>query len=633
MNMPNFLSALICSLSMLGGCGGGGGSSAASSPSSSVQAALASPATAQVAEPCSVNSGSKINIFVKASRTSGVAPLSVIFDATETTGSARPFHDLVYSWNFGDATAGTWTKGVNNFLSKNQATGAVAGHVFETAGSHTVSLTVKNTADSSKCVAVVTVNVESPDTYVGFSGVKTACIANTLPVPGTNGCPSGSATFISDGTISSVDTVIRNALAAGSRRVLLQRGDSFTATGSVVANLTGPVMVGAFGVNTAKPVINMSLPGSYFINLSNAPTDWRFTNLDFNGQGTNVKFSATNGSNLSDHILYHQLTVRNAGGMNATRTNVAVVDSRIGPITGGSGNNGLWSSDAFGFFFAGNHINDTTAGEHGMRIQGARKGAVSHNTFTDAASTKQVFTLRGNDTAPYVTQYIMVSDNVFELTKLSADNWMTTISPQNSTRKEEIRDVIVERNLFRAVNGAQRALMISASDITLRNNLFNQSNISSSVGIFYDSVAGLSTPSNVKIYHNTFLSTSGENFSAITISAPTVSAIDIKNNLAYASAAYRDSSNNGSATFLNNMATAGTVISDSNTRNSDIATAPNLVDLNGDLVDPKNWALRSAILGDGSTIILGTEEDFLGDPRALTSSGGSQKMGIGAFRF
>ncbi len=56
----------------------------------------------------------------------GVAPLEVFFDAT---GSSDPGGSLTYAWNFGDGATGE---------------GATVRHVYELAGTHTVTLTVEN---------------------------------------------------------------------------------------------------------------------------------------------------------------------------------------------------------------------------------------------------------------------------------------------------------------------------------------------------------------------------------------------------------------------------------------------------------------------------------------------------------
>ena len=78
---------------------------------------------------------------LKASITGGSAPLDVDFDATASTD---PNGDaLTYDWNFGDGAT---------------ATGATAQHTFTADGTYTVTLTVADSALSSKATQLVIVN-------------------------------------------------------------------------------------------------------------------------------------------------------------------------------------------------------------------------------------------------------------------------------------------------------------------------------------------------------------------------------------------------------------------------------------------------------------------------------------------
>ena len=71
------------------------------------------------------------------SRTNGVAPLAVFFDATGTAdaSTSRPFHELEYTWNFGDNDTIAWSTGANPGVSKkNRATGPVRNNIFDLTG-------------------------------------------------------------------------------------------------------------------------------------------------------------------------------------------------------------------------------------------------------------------------------------------------------------------------------------------------------------------------------------------------------------------------------------------------------------------------------------------------------------------
>ena len=108
---------------------------------------------------CTTTTGATgaIKLSNVASRLAGIAPFSVFFDATGTIAAAtkQPFHDLEYRWDFGDekgslVSGTTWRTGSrDNDSSRNKATGPVAAHVFEVAGSYTVALTA---ADGCSCL-------------------------------------------------------------------------------------------------------------------------------------------------------------------------------------------------------------------------------------------------------------------------------------------------------------------------------------------------------------------------------------------------------------------------------------------------------------------------------------------------
>lgn len=90
-------------------------------------------------EPPDPQNYDKIQTDISISRTSGVAPLSVLFDTSKTTAvnTERPFHELDYFWEFGDPENGTW---VVSGLSKNVDKGPLAAHVFEMPGTYTITL-------------------------------------------------------------------------------------------------------------------------------------------------------------------------------------------------------------------------------------------------------------------------------------------------------------------------------------------------------------------------------------------------------------------------------------------------------------------------------------------------------------
>src|SRR3990170_7114440 len=204
----------------LASCGSGGGDSTSTNTNSTTPA----PAPGGIV------------LSLVPARTSGVAPLAVFFDASGTTDpsvTSRPFHDLEYTWSFGDPSSGTWASGAQpGVSSKNSATGPVAAHVFETPGTYTVSLTAfdgTNTATTNK-----TITVQNPDTV--FAGTNTVCVgATALPTAGVNGCPAGAIA-----TSTNNFTAAINTYQATNKRILFQRGDTFIASATAPITKIGP---------------------------------------------------------------------------------------------------------------------------------------------------------------------------------------------------------------------------------------------------------------------------------------------------------------------------------------------------------------------------------------------------------
>ena len=92
--------------------------------------------------------------------TTGAAPLSIYFDATGTTSqaTARPFDEIQYTWNFGESTGpgvAKWSQGANaGVASRNADRGPIAGHVYETPGTYTATLTAFDGVNSASKGAV-----------------------------------------------------------------------------------------------------------------------------------------------------------------------------------------------------------------------------------------------------------------------------------------------------------------------------------------------------------------------------------------------------------------------------------------------------------------------------------------------
>ena len=522
-------------------------------------------------------------------RTSGVAPLAVFFDASATTDTGvttRPFHDLEYTWSFGDPGAGTWASGAQpGVISKNSATGPVAAHVFETPGTYTVTLTAfdgTNTATTN-----TTITVQDPDSV--FAGTNTICVSsNTIPVAGANGCPTGATVVVQ----SNFATIV-NTYALTNRRVLLKRGDTFTAPTTGAITRTGPGILGAYGSGAAPRV--QSTGTILYLSSANTPTikDWRVMDLEFDGaSGANSTGINTNGSikqvlvlnmnlhDIKDGILFNGSMLEYLHSISNTAHDmydeIAIVGSTITPIVG--------LADGWRMFVAAIHlsimgnelgdmVNAAGNGSHVVRTTYIGKGVIANNTIarsnvnlaikmhgpswcdaTSPTGTCLVPTADGvlptpnygyitntHPIGPYAatsgeTEQVIVSDN-----KIIGGNSpiLVVMGPRDSFRDERVRDVIIERNWFKAGNNlTQRAVIIHSYETTARNNICDMTDGAPWVACFeptlYLTTSAAHPPYDIRIYNNTaYRGNSGSEFSVVKIDTTSTN-VTVQNNLAYA---------------------------------------------------------------------------------------------------
>jgi hypothetical protein len=482
--------------------------------------------------------GNAINLSLVPARTSGVAPLSVFFDASGTTASAtsRPFHDLEYRWDFGDTANGaTWAYGAQpGASSKNSATGPVAAHVFESPGTYTVSVTA--TDGTNVASTTTTITVQDPSTV--FSGSKTICFSTS----GTfTGCPAG-ATQV---TTSNFTTAI-NTYKASNRRLLFRRGETFTAAASAVVDVTGPGIIGAFGAGTSLPIakITPTTPNTGFsiIQLSSPYTpgigDWRVMDLDIDGSfvkssdvsgiGANGGFNQFLALRLNIHDIWRGVAAgpdildwwNNNGHPGHTIFDEwSVVDSTMNGIPG-CNSPGNYNCDWRVYLAAkhstvqGNYLdNQDTGGSHVLRSEYTGKGVFSNNTLARAGDFQLAIKLHAKDwttagvTNPggvgTYTEQVVIADNKI----IGGINpWTLSLGPQDEIHDERVRDIIVERNWFTAGTASQVHMHINSSKTTIRNNICDLSGANYHTCVLVDVWGITPAPDNVRIYNNTFYS-------------------------------------------------------------------------------------------------------------------------------
>lgn len=531
----------------ISGVGPVSGSSLSVTPASTTTYTLtASNATGNATRSTTVTVGSAgATATVLPSRTTGVAPLYVNF-TTDYVGSLgdRAFHDYAFSWSFGDPGSGSWG---TNGKPKNAAQGPVAAHVFETPGTYTVALSVR---DASGAVASGQTQIVVSDPEVVYAGTKTTCVSDTADF---TGAPTGARQV----TTNDLSTITQYATAGS--RILFRRGGQWSTSGGLAwPENAGPVTIGAFGAGTNPDALGICAnapritvtSGDFMVMTSKQ--DWRimdlslvdptrvlgtfggamelqrqlYLRLKIDGFDTALGWSHWNTrrlmpidemaivscdlSNGGDHALYvgsERLAILGCRARDARSSHVVRV----------------WQ--AYRGVIAHNEISgsslDTTSGRHALKFHGPKETELSPAD--------------GNGNLRVRSSYSVVSDNVFG----SSGPWPITIAPQDSASDERLSHILFERNRYFADFGNQSAtplqvvLRICGRHITVRNNVLDGSNAGryfTGIAILRDGVEP--APEQIAVYHNTIYKAGTDTSGWVGISVDaSVRASAVRNNL------------------------------------------------------------------------------------------------------
>jgi len=485
-------------------------------------------------------------------RTTGVAPLGVHFDAsgtTATTLTSKPFHDLYYAWSFGDPAGGaTWAYGTRpGVASKNTAYGPIAAHVFETPGTYTATLWVYHldsggTLRSASKVGSTSITVTDPD--VVFDTAHTIYVSqSTTPTPGANGVPSG-ANVLNMPNWSTLKTLVGTN---GYRRIRLMRGDTWNVDAWADfpnATWNGPGLIDAYGTG-AKPIVSSQIDAPCF-RMAAGANDWRVvdvvaTSSDLVGTeiGNRNSFSF-GGNNIA--LLRCETSGTRAGVLAAGNSGLYVVDSVIGATAQYNGCIGVYTDKVDYQAFMGSSF--TGSWDHGGRLQGTSKTTVNNCYIGEVAKAAggYALTLRGkcNDAANATwnglwTEDVVLSDNIIKNnTGFGID--ALAIKPQsNNNHAERLRNIICERNLIQSAGTWGAALLEVANDVTFRNNICIVEDAEVVITVQGNN-PNSPAPVGTKIYNNTAYKPSGanNNLLVIRITDPGPTYVTMRNNIGYA---------------------------------------------------------------------------------------------------
>ncbi len=468
-----------------------------------------------------------------ASRTSGVAPLAVFFDAVgAASGVIQPpvvngradYATFHYQWNFGDNPNALWA---TDSRSKNEAFGQVAAHVFESAGTFTVNLVVTQPSGATQTYQQQ-ISVQDPEVVYANSSNSTAERTYYVAAEGSD---------TNNGSYNQPFRTWAHAksrlfLSNGPRRVLLKRGQTFTHTsGGTVTNRTGPFTIGAYGVG-AKPVIHHAGNTGEVVALDSTATDVRIMDVDFTA--TNVGYCLRPGINT----LMLRSRSSNFGSVISTsdlygnRARNFFVDCE------------MVNSDRYGIYYNfGQHVAvmgttiDDVNGEHLLRCY-ITHSVIQHCVFRNGHPNKHQLKFcgyfptgnaeRAPGTPTEAVEHSIISDNRFE--NPGSINWMITIGPVDQAKDQRIENVIFERNFLRA--GPQTTSMLYANNryVTVRNNVFDGTGAPGVSAIRITRRGVEPAPVGYTVFNNTMYRSGSGGFTAVQIDSM-VQNTEVKNNL------------------------------------------------------------------------------------------------------
>ncbi len=471
-----------------------------------------------------VQGGTPPNAQFTARRTSGMSPLGVVFDATTTTSSttSRPFHDLDYTWDFGDAGSTFVNRpGVNANLGK----GAIAAHVYElpsgvTSRTYTAVLTVTDSTGAKDTKSqTITVNEFTGNTYY---------VSNNSGNDANSGLTTGAPFKSWDKAVSML------FLSGGPRRILFKRGETFTTNKTQnYGNRNGPYMIGAYGTGN-KPVIQSTHSGVTLKMWYNT-VDVRIVDMVFEGPypGStpgNALETGTDTLLLRTRISHHAYAVSNSGQQKDGNVfaDGEFLDNRDYCVFYIGVNNTACNQVAVlanNFDRSNNHTLLRTYIKHSLW---------SHNVFKFYGPPGSQARMLGSK-APAKTDFSIISDNAFLYN--GPQGWQLEIGPQNTSNTELIENIIVERNVWDNTGSSGKVAIQSrgANDVTVRNNLFI--NTGRAIGLGNSTQAF--TWNNWHVYNNTVYkqsNSSSNNFWFMSIDSNTgqlVTNLEVFNNIAF----------------------------------------------------------------------------------------------------
>lgn len=442
------------------------------------------------------SSTNAITAVLEASRTTCTAPCGIMFNASATSsnGVAEPFHQLHYTWNYGDVGS---TFQQRPGIDANKSTSPIGAHVYQQAGTYTATLTVTGD-DGGTDTQTAEIIVNDPDVVYA---AETYCVSNTNNF---SACPTQNISFHLT-SFSAAATFLSNLRfnqVGQPTRVLFRAGDTFIATNQfTIRETTAALQIASFG-SGADPIISLdSLVNNETLFFIHDVTDITFRNINFKGS-----YDPTSGTGIHALAIWFYLAVTDAL---VYQNSFSGVDTAVYPHGGANlttnapsqyqmiVDNSITNWQDYGLFgtfgYLGTLLANTIKQDPNAISGSEGKCGTCTLNFADHGPLRAGYSdhllIQYNDMfnnagwssgglahQPNIrlgtggtSRKSIITDNVLEggFTMIS----MTPANPEAASAAV-IADVIIERNQFTASSNTWQMIDMGIGGSTIRNNLF-----------------------------------------------------------------------------------------------------------------------------------------------------------------
>ncbi|GEM_PF-3353013 len=458
-------------------------------------------------------SKTNVSVEIHSSRTSGVTPLSVFFEAqVKDSGNKikKPFLELDYLWDFGDGK---------------QMKGPLAAHVFESERDFQefrVTLTVSN-AEGELATAEKTIWLKPPTGNI-------RCVAAENSGDAFIGCPATSKDRVVNSNFTEALVWINED--KDNRVLLFRRGQTFYADGNQPPiPVEGPGIISSFGLSAEEPaVIRNDKPGT-LIWLKSSAKDWRITDLKFIGNG-DEKSKAISIDSENNLILRIGIEKFGEGIESANPHSLrnTVAQSNLKQIS----RNALFVDGEEIALMENTILEAGTDPEmlgHALHINYAKKVLIFRNTL--GASDPLALKIQGRAVENSSTGNIVISENEFLGNETDLKHAaVIEISPTDLENAFMLENILFEQNTIRAGKSTRFGLQLSAAKgMSIRNNIF----IATQAEVSYAAISIASDSSqDIHMYNNVLYRSAAETeeFCFLNVEGKNIRELFLKNNIA-----------------------------------------------------------------------------------------------------